>query len=215
MKIVPCKQGEPDWVKARLGLPTASDLDQLVSASFETRTGAMPHTYLCKKLCERVMGFSTDFTGTFEMQQGSMLEHEAKPMFTLIHDVPIQTVGFITTDDGRVGASPDGLIGTDCGIECKAPSPEKHLQWLLKGTLPAEHAAQVHGSMWVTGRSSWWFMSYSRQFPPLMILVQRDAEIQAQLTQAIGKFLKDFDNAMDKLTALKAATAPRTKDEQW
>jgi hypothetical protein len=44
------------------------------------------------------------------MEYGSGTEEEARNWYAFQHDVEVQQVGFITTDDGRLGCSPDGLI---------------------------------------------------------------------------------------------------------
>jgi hypothetical protein len=137
------------------------------------------------------------------MEQGSILEHEAIPWFEFAHDVAIDRVGFCTTDDGRAGCSPDGLIGEDGGIEMKCPLPHTHLKYLLAGTLPADYAAQVHGSMYVTGRKWWMFVSYSRKFPALVIRVERDEKIQEAIKTALDGFNALFDAQMERIAKLK------------
>jgi hypothetical protein len=169
------------------------------------KTGQGPATYLYKKICEKALGFSSDQGGSWEMGQGSILEHEAVPWFEFTQEIKVERVGFCTTDDGRVGASPDGLIGEDGGIEIKCPQPEAHLRYLLEGELPKEYAAQVHGCMYVTGRKWWKFVSYSRQFPALVVHVERDDAIQASIRLALSNFLQKFDHKLGCITEMKDA----------
>lgn len=204
MKIVKCKQGDSDWIQARLGIPTASEFDALVTPKWEQRTGQGPLTYLYNKIAERLLGFSPD-ASSFHMEQGSILENEAIPWFAFTHDMNVERVGFCTTDDGRIGCSPDGLIGEDGGLEVKCPSPAMHLKYLMEGGVPAQYLAQVHGSMLVTGRRWWKFVSYSRQFPALVVHVDRDAEIQTTLKYALDTFLKRFDAKLGQIKAMRAA----------
>jgi hypothetical protein len=205
MKIHEVTQGTPEWLKLRLGIPTASEFDQLVTPDGKVRTGAMPETLMVRKVCEKVLGFNPSETGTtFAMSQGVILEHEARPWFEFSTDTRVQQVGFCTTDDGLVGCSPDGLIGEDGGIEIKCPQPDRHLRYLLSGELPAEYVAQVQGSMWVTGRPWWKFVSYSRQFPPLVVHVKRDDQMQAAIRDALARFYGKFDVALAQITKLRA-----------
>lgn len=202
MKLHNVQQGTPEWLELRLGLPTASEFHNLITPLWKTKTGEGPNTYLCRKIVEKVCRhIDEDFGGGFAMEQGFILEHEAIPWFEFAHDVAVERVGFCTTDDGRVGCSPDGLIGEDGGIEMKCPLPHTHLKYLLAGTLPADYAAQVHGSMYVTGRPWWMFVSYSRKFPALVIKVERDEKIQAAIHEALTGFLKSFDTQMAKLAS--------------
>jgi hypothetical protein len=201
MKVFNCPQGSGEWKSLRLGIPTASEFDSIMTPEFKLRTGQTPETYLYKKLCEKLLGFSPDIDA-FAIEQGVILEKEARPYYEFTFNTPVQLVGFCTTDDGRVGCSPDGLIGEDGGIEIKCPQPHTHLRYLLEGGLPKDYMAQVHGSMYVTGRPYWMFMSYSRQFQPLLIRVERDERIQSMIHQALEAFLDKFE---DKYATIKAA----------
>lgn len=213
MKIINCKQGSGEWLHARLGLPTASEFDELITGEWKARTGKGVETYFYRKLAERVLGFPLMDASAWAMEQGAILEGEAIPFFEGVYDTPIHRVGFITSDDGKVGCSPDGLIGKDSGIEIKCPQPQTHLRYLLEGIVPKEYEAQVHGSMFVTGRPEWKFMSYSRQFPPLILTVKRDEEIQAVLKKCTDSFNARMDVAFGKIKAMKdAENARRQKD---
>lgn len=202
---------------ARSGIPTASEFDALVTPDFKVRTGETPHAYLSKKLAEAWQGGPLLGFNVFDMEQGQILEDEAVPWYELEYGVTVERVGFVTTDDGRVGCSPDGLLANNQGIEIKCPRPETHVRYLLNGTLPKDYAAQVHGSMFVTGYESWKFLSYRRHFPPLLIVVERDEKIQQAIKTALDDFLAKFDAGMKRLTEInggppirkpKAATEP-------
>lgn len=203
MKIHDVQQGSGPWLELRLAKPTASEFDQLITPLWKIKTGEAPKTYLYQKICEKFMGAFADGGSSFAMGQGSIMEHEALPWFAFTHDMAVQRVGFCTTDDGRVGCSPDGLIGTDGGIEIKCPSPTTHLRYWVEGVLPKEHAAQVHGSMYVTGRKFWHFLSYSRQFPAFLIRVERDEAIQESIHEAVTGFLHEYDELYERLKKLK------------
>jgi hypothetical protein len=210
MIVHPETQGSLEWGMRRCGIPTASEFDNLVTPQFEIRKGEMPKTYLYKKLAEAWMGAPMLGVNSFDTEMGSILEDEAKPWYELEYGVSIQRVGFITTDDGKCGCSPDGMIG-DVGVEIKCPAPHTHVGYLVKGALPKEYAAQVHGSMFVTGASTWKFVSYRRHFPALVIEVQRDHEIQSAIRQAISEFSMAFDFEMKHLEELNGGPPKRNK----
>jgi hypothetical protein len=205
MKTHDVKQGSGEWLALRAGIPTASELDALISPEWKVRTGESPQTYLYRKLTEKVLGFPLDsgFQSS-AMETGTLMELEAIPYLGFTYGIEVQRVGFCTTDDGRCGCSPDGLIGTDGGLEVKCPNPETHLKYLLEGELPKHYRAQVHGCMYVTGRKWWTFMSYSRQFPPLIMRIERDEAIQAKIHEAFTAFLARFDEAKAKIDAMRA-----------
>lgn len=196
VKIIDCKQNSTEWSQARLGVVTASEVDALVTPLWKTRTGEGVETYLYRKLSEKLLGWSpADISGggSWAMQQGQIVESLARPWYSFEYNCEVQTPGFITSDDSRIGCSPDGLIGDDCGLELKAPQPPAHLKYLIANEVPKEYLPQVHFSMLVTGRPRWMFVSYSRQFPPLVIEVKRDEKIIAAMEVALASFFVQFD----------------------
>ncbi len=203
MKIHNCEQMTIEWIRLHFGIPSAAALDQLLTPNFELRKGEMPNTYVCKKVAEVIQNRPViDLsTSSFMMEQGMILESEARPWFELEYDKKVKTVGFITTDDGRCGCSPDGLIeGEDCGIEIKCPSAPIHVKYLVNGALPKEYACQVMGSMFVTGFKKWIFVSYRRGFPALVLEIHRDEKAISMIRAAINQFHGDFDRAMERIS---------------
>lgn len=202
MKIINCKQGTTEWLQARCGIPTASEFDSLVTPEWVPRKGQGPETYLLKKAAERIMGYPQQSFGGGAMEQGSLLEGRALPWYQFTYGTEVKRVGFCTTDDGKIGCSPDGLIGEDGGIECKCPEPHTHLEYLLGNKVPKDYLAQVHGSMFVTGRPWWMFVSYSAYFPALVIRVERDEKIQEVLASTLQKFVINLDAAVAKIETI-------------
>lgn len=204
------KQNTLEWHMARAGIPTASEFDSLLTAKFEIRNGDTPRTYLERKVAEAWQGGPLPiFNGSFAMEQGKILEEEAIPWYELEYSTRIQRVGFVTTDDKRAGCSPDGLIGEHSGIELKCPEAHTHVKYLLNGTLPKDYACQVHGSMFVTGRPQWQFVSYRRNFPALVLTIERDEEIQEKIAEALAQFFEKFDLAMEQMVELNGGPPPR------
>lgn len=212
MKILPHPQGSVEWQIARAGIPTASEFDNLISPTWKIRTGEMPRTYLAAKLAEAWLGGPLIGFNTFDMEQGRILEEEARPWLELELEMAVQSVGLITTDDGRAGCSPDGVVmepaGT-FGIEIKCPQPTAHVKYLLSGEVPHEYLAQVHGGMYVTGFDSWKFLSYRRNFPKLLLAVERDEEIQEQIGEALGTFMEQFEEQMKRLEEINGGPPKR------
>lgn len=204
MKKHDCKQGSSEWLALRCGIPTASEFDNLVTPEWKPRIGQTPETYLLKKVAEKVMGYQANQFTSFAMDNGSLLESEAIPMYEGVFGVTVDRVGFCTTDDGRIGCSPDGLIGEDGGLEVKCPEPHTHLGYLLNGGVPKQYMAQVQGCMFVTGRPHWTFISYSRYFPPLIVQVARNEIAQNSLDAALVRFLTEMDLDHAKIQSLLA-----------
>jgi hypothetical protein len=199
MKIHDCSQRTLDWSKLHVGIPTASGFHNLLTPEFRLREGETPRSYLFLKVAEAWCGHPVLELSTFSIEQGDIVEGEARPFYELETDQKVREVGFITTDDGKAGASPDGLIGDDNGLEIKCPSAQVHVKYLLDGVLPKDYAAQVHGSMFVTGYPRWTFLSYRRGFPPLILEVQRDETIIAKIGEAVNRFHEQLAAAKEKI----------------
>ncbi len=201
MIIHDCEQMTLEWIRMHFGIPTAACLDQLLTPEFELRKGEMPKTLVYKKVAEKIQNrplIDLD-KSSFAMEQGMVIEEEARPWYALEYDKKIRQVGFITSDDGRVGCSPDGLIeGEDCGLEIK--SPATHVKYLVNGVLPKEYVAQVYGSMFVTGFDRWIFVSYRRGFPALVLEIRRNAREMMAIKNAVDSFHRDFDYAMQRIS---------------
>ena len=55
--------------------------------------------------------------------------------------------------------------------------------------------------MYVTGRSKWFFLSYRREFPQLVVEVKRDEEICKRIHAILTDFYAEFDKALATLKA--------------
>lgn len=203
MIIDPNPQGSEGWLNARAGIPTASELDNIVSPKWEIRKGEMPKTYLGLKAAEWWLGHPIISSfGSFGPEQGNILEEEARPWFEIELEKKIEKVGFCVRDDKSFGCSPDGIIGYHTGIEIKCLQPPAHTKLLLAGIVPPDYIAQVHGSMYATGYSKWIFAAYCRNFPSFVLQIDRDDDIQKTIALAVGEFSERLWEAQAKLTEL-------------
>lgn len=202
------EQNSLEWLAARAGVVTASDFDQIMTPTFQSRTGEMPYSYLCLKLAEKWDGPQPQ-QYSIDMDFGKILEENAIPFYEGAFDEKINRVAFITNDDGKIGCSPDGLLGDEGGIEIKCPRMQTHVKYLLSGELPKDYACQVHGSMYVTGRPWWKFMSFHRKMPPLVLTVFRDEKIIAQIDSAVEHFVGMLDEKMKFLEEINGGPPKR------
>lgn len=206
------EQNSVDWTILRSGKITASELDSIISPLGKVRDSDGVETYVTQKLCEMWTGGPlVSLQGIFDVDQGRLLEERAKPAFTVHTGIEIQNVAFIETDDGRVGCSPDALIGSESGAEIKCPRLDTHVGYLLAGKLPKQYVAQVQGSMFVTGCATWHFFSYCRSMPPLHLVVERDEKFQEALKTAIEACIEKLDEAMAKLIEINGGGPPRLR----
>lgn len=110
---------------------------------------------------ERTSGIPVHEIGGKALSWGTDLEPYSRGAFELETGLLVQQCALIVHPQyDFVGATPDGLIGTDAGLEMKNPMDEAvHMLTWEKG-MPQDHIPQVQGGMWVTGRKKWFFVSY-------------------------------------------------------
>lgn len=190
-------QGSPEWKLLRKGKPTASNFDQIITPTGKLSSSAKG--YMRELIAECFCPDYEYFSGNRYTEQGKQLEPEAREYYAKLTGYTLEQVGFVVSDDGVCGCSPDSLISFDgkygWGLEVKCPAPKTHVNYVLDGVLPDEYKAQVHGSMIVTGRDTWVFMSYYPGLKPLIVAVSRDSYTD-KLAAALSQFVSDYKAAM-------------------
>jgi hypothetical protein len=106
------------------------------------------------------------------------------------------------------GASPDGLVGDDGLIEIKCPNTATHIDYLLRGAVPAKYQPQMLWQMACTGRKWCDFASYDPRMPvELQLFVVRferdDLRIKEAETEVIA-FLGEVESTVKALERLIA-----------
>ena len=192
-------QGSREWIQARLGIPTASQFHRIISPK-TMKPSASAGGYLYELVAERIIGESLDELVTAYMERGAALEDEAVKFYELQRNLDTERVGFCLRDDGRVGCSPDRLVGGDGGLEIKCPSAKTHVGYLI-GEPQNEYRAQVQGCLWITGRDWWDWLSFHPDMPPALIRFRRDEEFIAALDEAMSEFLGRLDGGVARVRA--------------
>jgi hypothetical protein len=197
MKTIDAPQRSDAWFAARRGLPTCSRFDKIITAA-KALPSASQDTLINELIAESVLPPEQGMIRgpiTADMEQGIILEAEARCRYEMEYaTAPVSEVGFIISDCGRFGGSPDALVGDVGGVEIKCPNPVTHVGYVRAGTLPNDYKAQVHGYMAVTGRDWWDFFSYSRRFPVFHMRVTRDG-FTAKLADELASFCEKYNQA--------------------
>ena len=191
-------QNTPEWLLARLGIPTASNAQKVVtSAGARSKSLADYAAYLAG--CLYTKTDNEAWEGNIYTERGHELEDEARAAYEFEADLDVEVVGFCTTDDGRFGASPDGLVNErKGGVEIKC-LPKKHittlLYWHKHKKCPPERVAQVQMQIKVCELE--WVDSYFYQpnLPSLMIRNYPDKAVQ----DALSKYLEECRQERDKI----------------
>ena len=69
----------------------------------------------------------------------------------------VDVAGFVTTDDEKFGASADGFIDKDGGLEIKCLVDPGRIRNVILSDDISEFMDQIQGGMWLTGRKWWQF----------------------------------------------------------
>lgn len=199
------EQGSPEWLDARLGIPTCSKYDSIITP--KTMKPSSGTAYRNQLLSEWFVGHPIDWTGQSQwMERGKELEPQARAFYEFKRDVEAQQVGLILRDDRLTGGSPDSLVGDDGGLEIKCPSMHVHVGYLLDPQkLVDEYRCPVQGYLYITGRKWWDLMSYNPSMPEVIVRVLPDPPFQKALHECLDAFLKDLEEAQQKLAPHRVA----------
>lgn len=190
-------QGSDEWYKIRLGKVTASNFSKVLAKG----QGKTRKAYMLKLAAERLTGESQESYSNGSMDWGTEHEDEARRHYEAINGVTVDQVGFVELNED-VGASPDGLIGEDGGLEQKCPLTTTHLEYIMANKAPSVYVPQIQGTMWVTGRKWWDFASYDPRMKSnkmFKIRVHRDQEYIDNLQYEVDKFVKELKILVDSI----------------
>lgn len=202
-------QRTEEWHADRCGSVTASKFGDVIAIGKTGKPLKARDDYLMRLVTERLTGQPTESVDSYAMAWGRDAEPFARAAFEAETGLIVVESPFVKHPTIEwVGCSPDGLIGKDSGYESKCPKNSAvHLQTIRDG-MPEEHKAQVQGCMWVTGRSTWEFVSFDPRMPEHLRLyretIRRDEDYIKHLETEILKFLAEVETEV-QLFMKKAA----------
>lgn len=202
MRIIDCAQGSPEWHAVRLGTPTASEFARIITPS-KGELSKQASKYAHRLVAEILTGESLEPPiGNLEwVLRGKLLEPAAVTQYEFARDVETVPVGFVTTDDGRAGCSPDRLVvGQPGGLEIKCTAPATHIGLLVDGA-GEDYKAQVQGQLWIAELEWIDLYGYHPDLPEAVIRTVRDEPFIAKMAAAIDQFLDMRDAMLDRARA--------------
>jgi len=200
MKIHDCQQGSPAWVKCRLGIPTSSQFKRILTPKTRKYSETAATNYMHELCAEYLLGVPMDGASSGFMARGSELEAAAVRYYEFTTDTETTAAGFVTTDDGRAGCSPDRLVGTDGGLEIKILSAENHVAAMLG--VHDDHWLQIQGCLWITGRKWWNRLFYHPTLPSVIHRIERDENGILCLSLAVSQFNLELEKMKADLVAM-------------
>jgi hypothetical protein len=148
--------------------------------------------YRAELIAERLTGRAEDHYVSKEMKFGTEQEPFARTAYEIKTENIVDQVGFIFHPRlDFTGASPDGLIGEDGGLELKCPKTTTHLAYMMAGTVPKEYQHQMLWNMACAEREWWDFASYDPRLPErLRIFIVRMPRDEARIGEIERELLK-------------------------
>lgn len=216
MKIHTMPQGTPEWHAARAGVITASNFTLARERTAKGARTAKANDYAFRLALESISGGPLEEPQfvPWQARRGQLLEPVAASLYELKTGNKVNSVGFVTSDCGRFGASPDGFIGDDSGVEFKAfLNAEKIKGIVLSGDIK-DCMDQVQGGMWLTGRKTWDFGLLCPALAPIgkaltLYTIERDDAYIAQMEAD----LIDFHGYVESIIAeLRQDTGPDQRE---
>jgi len=200
MKIIDCIQGSAEWFSARCGIPTASRFCDIVTPTGKPVTGKARRTYLLELVGERLTKSVSDHYVSTAMMRGTELEPKARAWYELLTGKAVSQVGFVLSDCGRWGCSPDGITETG-GIEIKCLLRVAHLDVLETGEIPSDYRMQMEGAMWILKRPTWDLVVFTDELgiPSRVLTLEQDPKIAAALEEHVAAFSGEVEELTRKI----------------
>ncbi len=197
MKTFVCKQGSEAWLRARLGKPTASNFDKLITGSKWVPTkGETRRGYAILLLTELILDMPLSGVTVAAMEHGNAYEDVARAEYEMNTGQDVTECGFVTDDAMTYGASPDSFVGEEGMLQVKCPfKPENHVAYLMDpDSLRFQYFTQCQGELFVTGRKWNDLVSYFRALPMVKVRIEPHPEFQEKLGVAVRSFCAEFSD---------------------
>ena len=198
-------QRTKEWFDLRLGVPTGSRLgDWLAVSKRDGKPLKARLDYERELMFEREFGVAFDTYVTPAMQAGIDLEPFAKTQYEAITGNKVSDGGAFYNDYFCV--SPDGLVGTDGGVEFKVLQDKSFTDVLVNG-VPENYVLQCQSGLYASGCKWWDFVAINtntkmvkivRLTPDQEIIEKIDKSVQEPLTveqfdqKGLYKFKEDI-----------------------
>lgn len=229
-------QGSDEWLEARRGIITASEMHLLLTPppKDETRVkkngapykqrewnpfadNADCRSHIYELAAQRISGHVEPCYISDDMLRGQEEELLARELYAKEFS-PVTQVGFVTNDEWgfTLGYSPDGLVGEDGLIEAKSRRQKYQVETIIGGKMPDEFALQVQTGLLVTRREWLDFISYSGGLPMFIVRVYPESRFQDAIIEAATKAEEQIAEKMFqyKLASEAMIETPRTKREE-
>ena len=202
-------QGSDEWLAARCGLLTASEMHLIVTPTLKAASNDKERSHLYELMAQRITGYVEPRYISDDMLRGQEDEIDARLLYEK-HYAPVQEVGFITNDKWgfTLGYSPDGLVGDNGLIECKSRRQKYQIQTIIEGCAPVEYMVQVQTGLLVSELEWLDLISYSGGLPMFVVRCYPIPEYQEAIVKAATAFEDRLAANMEAYTIISNALIP-------
>jgi hypothetical protein len=218
MQMIRCEQGSPAWLRHRRGIATASHFASIVTPTGKATKSAARKRYMIELCGERLTGKTRETFVTAAMARGTELEPRARAWYELETGKQVEEVGFVKSDCGRWGCSPDGLVGDDRGVEIKIPGLVALLTMIDAEAVDPDYLMQVQANLWITGRDWWDFVLWTDEpgLPAVIWPQKVDPVLHAAFAEHVPAFCDELDEIEARLRELPVPLAAECEaEEAW
>ena len=184
------EQGTPEWLAARRGLMTASEMNLVLTPTLKPSNNDKTRAHIYEIAAQRITGWTEPTYVGDAMLRGHADEITARDLYSDRIE-PVEEKGFITRDFGgfSLGYSPDGCgVMSNFGIEVKSRIQKHHVKTIITDEVPVEYMLQIQTGLLITGWDYIDFISFSAGLPMCVIRVEPDPVYQDAIMTAAESF---------------------------
>lgn len=194
LEIIDCEQNSQIWKEHRCGIVTASAVSKvLAKGEGKTRTD-----YMNVLIGELWTGEpDQSWAGNEHTERGHEWEPLACDLYEARSGTKLELCGFMR--NGRIGYSPDRIIGTNGLAEVKTKLAKLQVAILDKQQVPPENKAQCQTGLLVSEREWLDFISFSKGMPLFVQRVYRDEPYIKTIRDEVERFYDELDKKLERL----------------
>jgi len=184
------EQGTPEWLAARRGLMTASEMNLVLTPILKPSNNDKTRAHIYEIAAQRITEWTEPTYVGDAMLRGHADEITARDLYSDRIE-PVEEKGFITRDFGgfTLGYSPDGCgVMSNFGIEVKSRIQKHHVKTIITDEVPVEYMLQIQTGLLITGWDYIDFISFSAGLPMWVVRVEPDPVYQDAIMTAAESF---------------------------
>jgi hypothetical protein len=217
------EQGSPEWLAARRGLMTASEMNLVLTPTLKISNNDKTRAHVYEIAAQRITHWTEPSYVGDAMLRGHADEITARDLYSDRYE-PVEEKGFITRDFGgfTLGYSPDGCgVVSNMGIECKSRVQKHHIATVITNEVPTEHMLQIQTGLMITGWDYMSYISFCAGLPMWVIHVLPDPVYQDAIMKAAAEFelsvqarVEQYSNRLASCRVLiETERAPEPEDD--